>query len=148
VGVTSSSRCSGIRSISAYPCTPESRLHPGLTAHAVRAIVDRPDLRGVVLEAYGAGNGPTDAWFIDPLRSAVDRGVTVVVTTQCRAGSVIGGLYATGSALLATGAIPGGDMTFEAAVTKLMVLVDRHQPDDVRQLMQEDLAGELTATSR
>jgi L-asparaginase/Glu-tRNA(Gln) amidotransferase subunit D len=70
------------------------------------------------------------------------------VTTQCRAGSVIGGLYATGSALLATGAIPGGDMTFEAAVTKLMVLVDRHQPDGVRQLMQEELAGELTATSR
>jgi hypothetical protein len=39
-------------------------------------------------------------------------------------------------------------MTFEAALTKLMVLVDRHQPDDVRQLMQDDLAGELTATSR
>jgi L-asparaginase len=124
------------------------RLHPGITGHAVRAILDQPDLRGVVLEAYGAGNGPTNAWLLDPLRSAVDRGVTVVVTTQCRAGSVIGGLYATGSALLAIGAIPGGDMTFEAALTKLMVLVGHHQPDDVRQLVQEDLAGELDATSR
>jgi L-asparaginase len=55
--------------------------------------------------------------------------------------------YATGSALLATGATPGGDMTFEAALTKLMVLVDRHRPDDVRQLMQHDLAGELTPKS-
>jgi L-asparaginase len=71
------------------------------------------------VEAYGAGNGPTDAWFLDPIRSA----------------------------LLATGAIPGGDMTFEAALTKLMVLVDRHDPDDVRRLMQVDLAGELTAES-
>jgi len=41
--------------------------------------------------------------------------------------------------------IPGGDMTFEAALTKLMVLVERHEPDEVRRLMREDLAGELTA---
>jgi L-asparaginase/Glu-tRNA(Gln) amidotransferase subunit D len=39
-------------------------------------------------------------------------------------------------------------MTFEAALTKLMVLIDRNEPDDVRRLMQEDLAGELTAVSR
>ena len=97
-----------------------------------------------MLEAYGAGNGPTEQWFLDPLRAAVDRGVTVVVTTQCRAGSVVGGLYASSSALLATGAVPGGDMTFEAALTKLMVLTDRHDLDDVRRLMQQDLAGELS----
>jgi L-asparaginase len=123
------------------------RLHPGMNEHTVRAVLDQPGLRGLVLEAYGAGNGPTDTWFLDPLRAAVTRGVTVVVTTQCRAGSVIGGLYATGSALLAAGAIPGGDMTFEAALTKLMVLVNSHEPDDIRQLMQHDLAGELTPKS-
>ncbi len=120
------------------------RLHPGMDGYVLDAVLARPGLRGVVLEAYGAGNGPSDGWFLDPLGAAVDRGVTVVVTTQCRAGSVVGGLYATGSALLATGAISGGDMTFEAALTKLMVLTDRHGPDDVRRLMQEDLAGELT----
>ena len=76
------------------------RLHPGLDGHTIRAFLERPALRGVVLEAYGAGNGPTDAWFLDPLRDAVDRGVTVVVTTQCRAGSVTGGRYASGSALI------------------------------------------------
>jgi L-asparaginase len=124
------------------------RLHPGLNEQTVRAVLDRPGLRGVVVEAYGSGNGPTEAWFLDPIRSAVEEGVTVVVTTQCGAGSVVGGLYATGSALQATGAIPGGDMTFEAALTKLMVLVDSHPPDDVRRLMQDDLAGELTPTPR
>jgi hypothetical protein len=35
-------------------------------------------------------------------------------------------------------------MTFEAALTKLMVLVERRETDDVRRLIQEDLAGELT----
>jgi len=48
-------------------------------------------LRGLVLEAYGAGNGPTEAWFLDPLRAAVARGVVVVATTQCRAGRIHGG---------------------------------------------------------
>ncbi len=121
------------------------RLHPGISGHTIEAILARPGLRGLVLEAYGAGNGPTDDWFLDPLRAAVDSGITVVVTTQCRAGGVDGGLYATGSALLATGAVSGADMTFEAALTKLMVLTDRHGPDEVRRLVQEDLAGELTA---
>ena len=120
------------------------RLHPGIDGDDLGAVLARPGLRGFVLEAYGAGNGPTDSWFLDPLRSAVDRGVTVVVTTQCRAGGVVGGLYATNAALLATGAVSGGDMTFEAALTKLMVLTDDHAPDEVRRLMQEDLAGELS----
>jgi hypothetical protein len=35
-------------------------------------------------------------------------------------------------------------MTFEAALAKLMVLVDRYEPSEVRRLMQEDLAGEIT----
>ena len=77
-------------------------------------------------------------------RMGDDRVVTVVVTTQCRAGGVVGGLYATGSALLATGAVSGGDMTFEATLTKLMVLTNDHTPDEVRRLMQLDLAGELS----
>ena len=124
------------------------RLHPGLDAHTIGAVLDRPALRGVVLEAYGAGNGPTDSWFLDPLRDAVDRGVAVVVTTQCRAGGVTSGRYATGSALMSTGAISGADMTLEAALTKLMVLADRHGPDDVRRLMQEDMVGELHAPPR
>ena len=50
--------------------------------------------------------------------------------------------------LLAAGAVSGGDMTFEAALTKLMVLTDRHGPDEVRRLMQEDLAGELSRLER
>ncbi len=70
--------------------------------------------------------------------------MVVVVTTQCGAGSVRGGAYATGAALLDTGAVPALDMTFEAAITKLMVLLDRYSVDEVRLLMQQDLAGELT----
>jgi L-asparaginase len=79
------------------------------------------------------------------LEHAVTQGVTVVVTTQCRAGTVLEGHYATGAALLGTGAVAGGDMTFEAALTKLMVLLDRHDdPQITRLVLQQDVAGELT----
>ena len=127
------------------PAVTGLRLHPGMDRATLDAVLGRDRLQGLVLEAYGAGNGPAAAWFLDPLRSAVEQGVTVVVTTQCHAGGVVGGLYATGSALLAAGAVSGGDMTFEAALTKLMVLADRHGPEDVRRLVQVDLAGELSA---
>jgi L-asparaginase len=120
------------------------RLHPGLDQGTLLAVLDRPDLRGLVLEAYGAGNGPTDAWFLDPLREAVERGVVVLATTQCRAGRIHGGRYATGAALLSTGAVSGGDMTFEAALTKLMVLADQLDADALRSAVQDDVAGELT----
>ena len=120
------------------------RLHPGIDERLVRAVVDQPGLRGLVVEAYGAGNGPPEPWFLDPLQAASDRGVVVVVTTQCGAGGVHAARYATGAALLSTGAVPGGDMTFEAALTKLIVLADGLGPDELRTRVQEDLAGELT----
>ncbi len=120
------------------------RLHPAIDEVDLTSVVSRPSLRGLVIEAYGAGNGPDAAWFLDGLTAASERGVVVVVTTQCGAGSVRGGAYATGAALLDTGAVPALDMTFEAAITKLMVLLDRHSADEARLLMQQDLAGELT----
>jgi L-asparaginase len=72
--------------------------------------------------------------------------VVVVVVTQCVRGSVQPGAYATGSALLRAGAVPGFDMTSEAALTKLAVLLGRGQDAaTVAAEMQRDLAGELTA---
>jgi L-asparaginase len=126
------------------PAVAALRLHPGLDERTLRAVLDQADLRGVVLETYGAGNGPTEGWFLDPVREAVDRGVVVVITTQCRAGRIHRGRYASGAALLAAGAVSGGDMTFEAALTKLMVLADSCGADELRHAVQEDLAGELT----
>lgn len=122
------------------------QLHPAVDEEYLTAVLSRPGLRGVVLRAYGSGNGPTDRWFLRALERAVDGDVTVVVITQCHAGTVLAGRYATGAALLETGAVPGGDMTFEASLTKLMSVLDRHtDPAEVRRLMQHDLAGELTS---
>lgn len=121
------------------------RLFPGFSA-SILANLCRPPLQGLVLEAYGAGNGPSDdREFLAAIDAATSQGIVVVVVTQCVRGSVQPGAYATGSALMRAGAVPGFDMTSEAALTKLAVLLGQG-PDaaTVAERMQQDLAGELT----
>jgi L-asparaginase len=121
------------------------RLFPGFSA-SILANVCAPPLQGLVIEACGAGNGPSDdREFLAAVEAAAARGVVVVVVTQCVRGSVQPGAYATGSALLRAGAVPGFDMTCEAALTKLAVLLGEGLDSAiVAEMMQQDLAGELT----
>jgi L-asparaginase len=121
------------------------RLFPGIEASVLENLC-RPPLQGLVIEAYGAGNGPAaDPAFIAAIESATSSGVVVVVVTQCLRGSVEPRAYATGSALLDAGATPGHDLTTEAALTKLAVLLgEGRNADEVRSLMATDLAGELS----
>jgi len=121
------------------------QLFPGFSA-SILANLCKPPLQGLVLEAYGAGNGPSkDGEFLAAIESATAQGIVVVVVTQCVRGSVQPGAYETGSALMRAGAVPGFDMTAEAALTKLAVLLGQGLGAmRVAEMMQRDLAGELT----
>lgn len=121
-------------------------LFPGLTPAALAHQLSMPGLKGAVLRSYGAGNAPTDEAFIGVIRQATARGVLVVNISQCEDGAVLPHRYATGDCLSAAGVASGGDMTSEAAITKLMHLFGLGLPaSEVRQLIGANLCGEITA---
>ncbi len=121
------------------------RLFPGITAETLRNVLRDP-VRGLVLETYGSGNAPSrDPDLLAVLGDAIDRGVVVVNVTQCLRGGVRMDAYAAGRALAAVGVVSGGDLTAEAALTKLLVLLSRGlTPDEASAAMVRADVGERT----
>ena len=111
------------------------------------AVLQAPDLRGLVLETFGAGNAPQgrQGAITQALKDAVSKGTVIVNVTQCLSGNV-GPLYAPAVALERAGVTRGSDLTAEAALSKLAFLLSEPSStdDSVARLMTLNLRGELT----
>ncbi len=121
------------------------RVFPGLDPAIVQGAL-AAGVRGMVLEAYGTGNFPhLSGSLIPALEEAKERGVPVVVVSQCPRGFVDLARYAGGAAAASAGAISGGDMTREAALAKLMVGLGRYGAgEELRAYLESDVVGERT----
>lgn len=96
---------------------------PGLGAEHLHGLL-ASGIRGLVLECYGSGTGPSDDLaLLDALHTARQQGVLVVAISQCPEGSVVFDTYAAGSRLRDAGLLSGGGMTREAALGKLFGLL-------------------------
>lgn len=132
------------------PPAPESvaviRLFPGFSAAIMESICASPNLRGVVLEGFGSGNGPArNEGFLQSIAAARSRGIVVVVVAQPLQANVDFTDYAAGSAIGRAGAVSGRDLTTEAALGKLYYLISLNlSAADIELRLTAAIAGEMS----
>lgn len=120
------------------------KLFPGINYDTLHHIFNTPHVEGIILETFGSGNAKTDKWFVDLLKDLIGRGVYVVNVTQCVGGGVLMGKYATSEGLKRLGIISGGDITTEAAVGKMMYLLNKNLgPKVFKTIFETSLRGEM-----
>ncbi|XP_006116962.2 60 kDa lysophospholipase [Pelodiscus sinensis] len=125
------------------------RIFPGINAATVKAFL-QPPMEGIVLETYGTGNAPSNREdLLLELKKATERKVVILNCTQCLRGSVVA-VYETGQSLSDVGAIPGGDMTPEAALAKLSYILSKRDLcwEEKKKMLSENLRGEMTVVPR
>lgn len=122
------------------------RIFPGIKKEVFKAIANIPNLKGLILETFGSGNAPTVPWLSEELLELEKKGVVVINITQCTTGLVLQGKYETGVHLEKVGVLSGRDMTFEAAITKLMYLLGCEELSlaEKKTYLEQNLRGEIS----
>lgn len=119
-------------------------LYPGMDFNMLEKQFNLEKQRAVVLLTFGSGNAPTDKKFLKIIGNNISKGKFIVNLTQCNAGSVQLGKYETSAKLKELGVVGAKDMTIEALITKLMLLLAENKTiKDLKKSFQENISGEI-----
>ena len=120
------------------------KIFPSINQATVESFFKIKGLRGVILETYGSGNTMNFDWFLKILENAMKKGIIIYNVSQCSGGEVIQGRYETSKRLNDIGIVSGGDITTEAAVSKLMFLLGNEKNEaSIRRKLAIPLNGEM-----
>lgn len=122
------------------------KVYPGSEPSVMEYLVKK-GFKGFVLEATALGHVPVSAKksWIPQIKSAIERGIPVVITSQSLYGRVDPYVYSNLRILAATGAIFAEDMLPETAYVKLgFVLGHVKKMDEIKKMMLTSMAGEIT----
>lgn len=121
------------------------KLFPGILPTYVDAVLNTSGVKAVILETFGSGNALSQQWFLKRIKKAINNGIVLLNVTQCHAGSVDMDKYDNGLLLKKAGVVSGKDITFEAAVVKLMFLLGKgYASDELKQQLEKSISGEIT----
>lgn len=124
------------------------KLFPGMSSSYFESIVNIKGLKGLIIETYGSGNAPTTKWFLEGIKNASEKDILMINITQCNRGFVEQGRYQTSNVFNTYGVVSGLDLTTEAAMVKLMmVLAIESSIEKKKEMFLEDWAGELTLST-
>ncbi len=119
------------------------KFHPDFNPELIDFLVGN-DFRGVVLE--GSGLGHISNSCLPHIRSAMEKGVIVGMTSQCIWGRVDMNVYYRGRDLISLGVIPLEDMLAETALVKTMwILGQTKDTEEAKRLLTTNIANEISA---
>ncbi len=119
-------------------------LFPGMDFDLMEKQFSLSSAKAFILMTFGSGNAPTNKKFLKIIKDFIVKGKFIVNLTQCNAGSVQQGKYETSAQLKKMGVVGAKDMTIEAVVTKLMILLAQY--NDIKELEEafvKSLSGEI-----
>jgi len=121
------------------------KLFPGITPEMVKAVTESEGVKAIVIETFGSGNALSRQWFLDIISAAIKNNIVILNVTQCKAGSVDMDKYENGLKLKNIGVVSGYDITFEAAIAKLMFLMGKgFYGETLAKELTKSISGEIT----
>jgi L-asparaginase len=101
--------------------------------------------KGLIIESFGNGGLPFEKRdLVTGVRKLVQKGIPVVITTQCLEEGQNMDLYEVGKRVEEAGGITAGDMNTEAIVAKLMwILSQTTDLSEIKRMIQTPIAHDL-----
>lgn len=119
------------------------KLFPGLSKLYMDQLLKMQNLKVLVMEVFGSGTIFSNKMNLDILKQLRQKGVEIVVVSQCFSGSVQFGKYSNSRVFNEIGALSGDDITLESALVKSMHLLGNPgYQSSFSELFAQNLRGE------